>query len=173
MTNNLIIVGAGGHGKVVLDAALKQKKYNIIGFADDGKGVGSKVSGDYMVICDNSAVLQMQNIHYFIVAIGNNTIREKIFNELKDKLKPATIIHTSAVISDNANIQFGTVVLANAVINPGANIGNNCIINAMALVDHDSTIGNNTHLSPGTIVGSHTNIPNNYTSTLGEKIKSN
>ncbi len=172
MTNNLIIVGAGGHGKVVLDAALRQKKYNIIGFADNGKEVGSRVFGNYTVICSQSAILQMHNINYFIVAIGNNTIREKIFNELKDKLKPAIILHPNAVISDNSNILPGTVVLANAVINPNAHIGNNCIINAMALVDHDSTIGNNTHLSPGTIVGSHTNIPNNYTSELGEKIKS-
>ncbi len=171
MGNRIVIIGAGGHGKVVCDAILAQNEYIINGFVDNSQPVGSTVINNYQVIADqdNMNTLKSQ-VDFFIVAIGNNKIREEVFNSVKNILQPATIIHPSAVIGSEVNIGAGTVILANAVVNVSSRIGENSIINARSVVDHDCVIGNNVHLSIGTLVGSNSLINNGYLSKIGESI---
>ena len=173
MKPEIIIIGAGGHGKVVCDAIIAQDKYNIAGFADASIAVGDTVTGTYKVLAAQNNIHTLQNdIAFFIVAIGNNQVREKIFNSSKQYFKAATVIHPSAVIGSDVKIGEGTVVLANAVINATSSIGENTIINAGVIIDHDCKIGNNIHLSVGTIVGSNSEIAGNHTTPIGGRVES-
>lgn len=172
MKQELFIVGAGGHGKVVLDAALLQDKYRVAGLVDDNLAPGTTVNG-MKVITDRAGIGKTFSAGTaFIVAIGNNALREEICNELRTNYTPATIIHPSCIIANTAIVGEGTVVLAGAVINANAMIGNNCIINSLSLIDHDTRIGNHTHIAQGTIVGSHVTIPAKHTSELGGRYPS-
>ena len=171
MKNNLIIIGAGGHGKVVAEAAMTH--FNVIGFADDKTPVGSEIINDIKVILSTEEIEKIKkSATYFIVAMGNNEIRRNIFDTLSAQMKPAIVIHSSAIVSKNAAIGNGSVILANAVVNSGAQVGKNCIINSLSLVDHDTTIGNHSHISQGTIIGSNCIISEVFTSELGQRIKS-
>ncbi|MGZ4057202.1 MAG: PglD-related sugar-binding protein [Bacteroidia bacterium] len=173
MANRIVIIGAGGHGKVVLDAILAQGKYEVVGFVDGNVSVGKEVINSYKVIAKQDDLGSLKDkADYFIVAIGNNQIRSKIAAEAKSIFKAVTIIHPSAVIGSQVNIKEGTVVLANSVINASASVGENVIVNARVVVDHDCIIGNNVHLSIGTMVGSNSRIGDYKTTSIGENINS-
>lgn len=173
MKPKIIIIGAGGHGKVVCDAIEAQNKYEILGFVDTTIPVGQLVTGKYTVIAsqNNSSSLKEQ-AEYFIVAIGSNSIRSDIFNSLKQILKPAIVIHPSSVIGSNTSIGDGCVVLPNSVINSFTSIGENTIVGTGVLIDHECKIGSNIHLSLGTIVGSNSEVTDNYTTSIGAIIES-
>ena len=137
----LIIIGAGGHGRVVSETA-KLNGYKEIDFLDDADkqtAVG-KVS-DFIKYIDEAD---------FIVAIGSNAVRMKIqFDLKKSGANIVSLIHPNAIVSESVSIGKGTVVMAGAVINAGAVIGDGAIINTCASVDHDCKIGDFSHISVG------------------------
>lgn len=171
MSNRIVIIGAGGHAKVVCDAILAQNEYVMNGFVDISLEVGTTIINSYQVIAHQNNLESLKSqVDFFIVAIGNNKVREQVYNFAKAILQPAIVIHPSAVIGSEVKIGAGTVVLANAVVNASAAIGENVIINARVVVDHDCHIENNIHLSIGTMVGSNSKISNGYLSSIGQNI---
>lgn len=171
MNPKIVIIGAGGHAKVVCDAILCSGKYTIAGFVDAKVPVGTVVMDDYKVILSQDELDKLKNtVDYFIVAIGNNEIRAKLYNELKQFLKPAVIIHPAAAIARNAKIGEGAVVLANSVVNALGVIGENTIVNSGVVVDHESVIGDHVHLSIGTMVGSNSSVSGFITTEIGQNI---
>ena len=146
--NRLIIIGAGGHGKVICDIALKNG-YSDIGFIDDcasGDCMGFSIIGK----SDKIQALNDQKTD-FIIAIGNNQIRKMIAE--KYDANWATLIHPSAQIATNVHIGKGSVIMAGAVVNADAVIGNHCIINTRAIAEHDNIIKDYVHISPGVSLG--------------------
>ncbi|MBS6677510.1 MAG: acetyltransferase [Clostridiales bacterium] len=146
MKKKVIIIGAGGHGKVVADS-INLSGDSVIGFLDDDP----KIEGNFMGIPVLGTVDCFKDYeeYYFIIAIGNALIREKIANKMSS-VKWYTAIHPSAVISSlGVTIGKGTVIMANAVVNAGASIGNHCIINSGAIVEHDNRIEDFAHVSVG------------------------
>lgn len=144
--NNLVIVGASGHGKVIADIAEKVGYTDIV-FLDDNPKVES--CGTYKVVGECKSALSYKNSD-FIVAIGNTKVRRKIQSELNEMgLHIVSLIHPAAVIAPNVVIGIGTVVMAGAVINPCTEIGQGCIVNTCASVDHDCRIGDYVHVSVG------------------------
>lgn len=146
MSKDVIIIGAGGHAKVIADIIYKSGD-NLIGFLDDnlankGKEIylGKKVIG-------TTKDIEIYNKNYFIIGIGNNSIRKKINNE--NNLKLYTAIHPSAIIAQDVKIGTGSVIMAGVVINPGTVIGKNCIINTSSSLDHDNLLEDYVHISPG------------------------
>lgn len=140
MKNDLIIIGAGGHAKVIADMALKLN-YNILGFLDDnqtGEVLGYPILGKVCEAVNYSAL--------YVIAIGNNVIRKKIAEQYK--IEYVTLIHPSAQIGLEVEIGKGTIVMTNAVINSNSRIGNHSIINTAAIVEHDNIIGDYVHISP-------------------------
>ena len=141
--NRLIIIGAGGHGKVVADNALKNG-YTDICFVDDimtGECMGFSIVG----VCSDLNNLNDGNTD-FVIGIGNNKIRKTIAE--KYNLNWVTLIHPTAQIGYNVKIGSGSVINAYAVVNPCSQIGNHCIVNTAAIVEHDNTIDNYVHISP-------------------------
>lgn len=173
MKPTIVIIGAGGHGKVVLDCILAQGKYEVAGFVDDGIDIDQTVTANYKIITTPEKIEVLKNsVDYFIVAIGNNKIREQLYTTIKKTLKPAIVIHPAATIGMGVKIHSGCMVLSNVVINTYTGIGENTIVNSGVIIDHDCTIGNHAHLSIGSVVGSNSSIEDHYTTSIGEIIPS-
>lgn len=167
---DLIIIGAGGHGKVIADIA-RNNSYINISFLDDSK----KTFNEYQIIGTIQNLESFNpNKYDFIVAIGNNIVREKIQNELITKgFNVVTLIHPSAVISPSVTIGKGTVVMANCVINAGSSIGEGCIINTASTIDHDCKVYNYVHISPGSHIAGTVEIKERTWIGIGSSIINN
>jgi acetyltransferase EpsM len=153
---DLVLWGAGGHGKVVLDIARAMGGFGTISFIDDAyEGPGNEFcdcevfeAGRYLQSLKDKVRPQ------YVVSIGRNEMRASCFQTaLEHRLLPVTLVHPSAVISQSARLEDGTVVMAKVVINAGAQIGKNCIVNTAAVVEHDCRVGDHVHLSPGVLLG--------------------
>lgn len=172
MVGNVVIFGAGGHGKVVADILEKKQKYKIVGFLDGGKSVDYEIFG-YKVLGDENYLNDIDRIYGGIVAIGDNWIRSIIVNKIlsiKPDFKFINAIHPSAEIGRGVSFGCGNVVMANAVINSDTKIGNHCIINTKSSVDHDNTIGDFVTFAPGSTVGGNGTYGDYSTVSLGAKI---
>jgi sugar O-acyltransferase (sialic acid O-acetyltransferase NeuD family) len=171
MKPKIIIIGAGGHAKVVCETIITEGKYSVVGFTDANLSVGTSVIDNINVILAQSELNKAKDFaDYFIVAIGNNSIREKLFNQLKSDLKPATIIHPLAYVSKSAILKNGVVCLANSTINTQVEIGENSIVNCGVVIDHECKIGNHVHLSIGSNIGSNSIVDDFVTTKIGESV---
>ncbi len=173
MQQEIIIIGGGGFAKVLIDAIILEAKFKIAGFCVDNIPIGNCIFEKYSVISDTklSSINDINN-YYFIIALGDNQIRKRFYQNALLKCKPARIIHPSAIIGSTVEIGNGTVVMANVVINAYSSIGNNTIINTGVIIDHDSKIGNHVHLSIGTLIGSYAVITDGISTQIGQHINS-
>lgn len=168
MNKKVVIIGAGGHGRVVADT-VEACGDTVVGFLDDSfseKGklnVMGKVS-DAEKYCDGETEL--------FVAIGNCRVREKIMNGLPNALW-YTAIHPSAVISPSAVIGEGSCVMPCAVVNNSAVIGKGCIVNTCASVDHDGIIGDFVHIACGANLAGTVTVGNRTWIGIGSVISNN
>lgn len=168
MSKQIVIIGAGGHAKVIAD--IIQKSGDIVyGFLDDKLPKGTIIANDekLKVIGDFNTRLTLPIAHTdleFIVAIGDNERRKEIAEKNVPNMKYYTAIHPSANIGIDVTIEEGTVIMANTCINSSAQIGKHCIINTGAIIEHDNQLENYVHISPnatlsGTVkVGESTHI---------------
>ncbi|AKL93656.1 acetyltransferase EpsM [Clostridium aceticum] len=148
MKDKLIIIGASGHGKVVADIAIKMNKWQSISFLDDDEAI--KTSMGLEVIGKTADAFTYKDETDFLVAIGNNAVREKIQEKLEEEgMSVVSLIHPSAIIGTDIEIGIGTAVMAGVVINSFTKIGNGCIINTSSSLDHDNVIEDYVHISPG------------------------
>ncbi len=168
MHNRLLIIGAGGHGKVVADIALKLG-YTDIAFADDN-AIGLCVG--FPIICKGFDVAKENDGKTdFVIAVGNNEIRKMIAE--KNSLNYVTLVHPTAQIGVNVTLGLGTVVMAGAVINSCATVGEHCIINTCSVVEHDNIIDNYVHVSPNAALGGTVHIGECTHIGIGAIVKNN
>ncbi|TVY05651.1 acetyltransferase [Paenibacillus cremeus] len=156
----LVIIGAGGHSKVIQDMIhCVSDLCEIRAILDDKYDVLSSVHGIYEGPIASANYLHSVNSNLkFVIAIGNNRIRRLLAKKLglPDDAY-ISLIHPTAVVSPSARIGSGTVVMPNAVINADAIIGRHAIINTGAIVEHDNAIGDYVHVAPhATLTGSVT-----------------
>ncbi|MFK4785444.1 acetyltransferase [Fusobacterium sp. MFO224] len=151
---DIIMIGAGGHAKVVADIILQRKKklkekINLIGFLDDAyKNLKYKEIFGVPILGDLSKIKDFEEKNYeYLIAIGNNSIREKIAKKY-NKLKYYIAIHPDSIIGMDVKIKDGTVIMANAVINSGSKIGEHVILNTSSVIEHDCIVNNYCHISP-------------------------
>lgn len=155
----LILIGMGGHSKVIFDIVNSKNEYEVRGFLDDSVKSYHKKNDLFYDSLKNIDLYK--NDYYFCIAIGSNVVREKIFNELNISLEKFPVLsHKSAIISNHSKIGYGTVVMANTVINRSTKIGNHCIINTASVIEHDNLIGDYTHISPGAILTGGVTVQN-------------
>ncbi len=168
MCKKIILIGAGGHGKVIADI-IEKSGDKLIGFLDD-KAQCDNVMG-YPILgkidnCTNYSDCE------FLISIGNNAVRKKIA-EKYTYLKYYTAIHPNAVIANSAKIECGSCVMANAVINAAARIGKHCIVNTCASIDHDCAIANYVHISPNAVLCGNVNVGEQTHIGAGVVVKNN
>jgi len=147
MPKNVVILGAGGHAKVIADIVLLNHDH-LLGFLDDNpEKQNQTIFKNYKVIGTLSDAEKYQDC-FFIIAIGDNHTRAKIASQLSN-YHFYTAVHPSATIADTVKIGEGTVIMAGTTINADTKVGNHCVINTMSSLDHDSIIEDFTHISPG------------------------
>lgn len=158
----IVLIGAGGHSKVVKDIIELNGDFKVVGYLDDKFSEKESENG---VFFDSIDSFKKYKDYYFNISIGNNKIRQNIYSKLNlsDNKYPA-FIHPTAIIGTDVHIGFGTVIMANVVINADTCVGKHSIINTMASVGHDVTINDFVHISPnstltgGVKVGSSSQI---------------
>ena len=141
MSENIVLYGASGHCKVVIDA-LKSNNIIVDSVIDDNPK-SDKILGINIEQVFNEKLNKLANV---IVTIGDNRTRKKVVDKLNCNF--SKVIHSKAIVSEYATIEAGTAVFAGAVINPDAKIGQHCIINSSAVIEHDCCLENFVHISP-------------------------
>lgn len=146
----LLILGGGGHGKVVADAALLSGRWDEVLILDDA-WPQKKENGRWDILGKIENLSQWRiRCNEAVVAIGHNRLRLTFQRRLADAgFEIPSVIHPSAQISPFSRIGAGSVVFANAVVNVDAVVGEGAIINTAATIDHDCRLGMGVHVSPG------------------------
>lgn len=153
MSDSVLILGAGGHAKVLVEALLADGAH-IAGILDaDPARVGDTVLGVPVIGVDGLAgeyPVETVRLVNGVGSIGVPNLRRAIFDRFSGRgFAFATVVHPSAVVASDAELGEGAQVMAGAVLQPGCRIGRNVIVNTRVSVDHDCTIGDHTHLAPG------------------------
>lgn len=168
MAEKVVIIGAGGHGKVVADTVLRSGA-QVLGFLDDSRGgsvCGIPVLGkveDYGNYKDAA----------FVLAVGNAAVRQRLAESMVG-VRWYTAVHPAACVSAlDVSIGEGSVVMANAVVNPGAVIGRHCIVNTAAVVEHDCVVGDFAHISVGAKLGGTVTVGESTWVGIGAAVKNN
>lgn len=157
--SSLLIVGVGGHGKVVADAALESfARWHSISAtdADDKKCVGFLIDGVPIVLAGMAKKHTSALVH---ISIGNNAWREKESIDWGVS-RCVTIVHPRASVSKYAVIDAGCFVAAAAVVGPSAILSSGVIVNHSAVIDHDCVIGAYSHIAPNATLGGGVKIGN-------------
>ncbi len=157
-----LVLGGGGHGRVVIDALLAAADRVAVLDADPGL-LGGSVLG--VRVIDDDAFLEKtkaEGFTHFVLGTGSvktNRQRQELFGKgLSCGLTPLTIRHPAAVLSSHCRTGAGTVILAGAVVNAGAVIEQNVIVNTGAVVEHDCSVGSHVHLGPKSCILGGVNV---------------
>lgn len=158
MSKNLpvIIIGAGGHGKVVAEALLAAG-HDVIGFTDKTRSKDEIVYAGIKVLGDDRKIEYWAPKEVLLAngvgSLPGQTLRANIFDDWKQKGYFFTsVIHPSAVVASDSLLEEGVQLMAGAILQPGTRIGRNTIINTAASVDHDCNVGAHAHISPGAVL---------------------
>lgn len=154
----VIILGNGGHSKVIQEMIASHKKHEIIAILDDRYQNEKREKGIVYAPISFLQSFLLDNVKV-VIAVGDNEIRKNIVNLINiRKEQYLTVVHPSSIISSSSLIGNGTVVMPNAVINANAIIGEHCIINTGSIIEHDNRIGNYTHISPNTTLTGNVSV---------------
>jgi sugar O-acyltransferase (sialic acid O-acetyltransferase NeuD family) len=154
LSSTLLVLGAGGHGRVVADAALAQGRWAKVRVSDrDAARVGEELLPGLRVEPLAEAVAGSTQVH---VAIGSAASRKRECAAVG--LPLASVLHPQASVSTYALVGDGCFVAARAVIAPGARLGTSVIVNHAAVVDHDVHVGDFSHIAPGVTLGGNVRI---------------
>lgn len=147
-----VIVGAGGHGRVVLDILLSARTHRVLGFLDSNPAVHGRRMDGLPILGDLSAFreLRSQGISRAIVAIGDNGVRRAMAEQLEEEgIELINAIHPSANLAHNARVGRNVVVAAGALVCAHCQVGDSVILNTGCIIDHESMIGTGAHICPG------------------------
>ena len=152
----IILIGAGGHCKSVIDVIEQEGQFVIAGIVDKTELLGIDVLG-YPVIGSDSDLVGLAKIYtYALVTVGqilSPEVRIKLFDIAKKAgFSLPKIISPKAYVSNHTFIGDGTVVMHDALINAGASVGDNCIINSKAIIEHDCKVSNHCHISTNAVI---------------------
>jgi sugar O-acyltransferase (sialic acid O-acetyltransferase NeuD family) len=169
MKPSLLLIGAGGHCRVILDMLLQSGEYSVAGLIDQKDRAGQEVLGVSVIGTDQDLPqLFKKGIRHCFMAVGSvgdPGLRVKLAALAGEAgfIFP-NLIHPSAVISSRAELGQGNFIAPGAIMNVNARIGDHCIVNTGAIIDHDCRLGDFVHVAPGAvlsggvIVGNSTHI---------------
>jgi len=146
----LLVIGAGGHGQSVAEAAELSNQFEVVGFADDALTVGSLVLGHSILGSTADVSVYLPLCDQVVVAIGNNALRARLSDQLvRSGLLLATVVHPNAIVSPRACLGAGCAVMAGAIVGTEARLGVGVIVNCGAVVDHHAKVEDYGHLGVG------------------------
>lgn len=161
---NIWIYGAGDLGREYLNTINEinkiDRRFNVLGFVDDRASLKGQSLCNYEIIDFESISTEQLSSSFFVVAIGNSVIKNKILSKLKVKgaQLSAPIIHPQAYVSDEVTIGQGVYIGPNTTVSIACEIGENAIINQNCSIGHDCQLANDVVISPGCIVSGRVEI---------------
>lgn len=162
----LLLIGGGGHCKVVISAIKLAGEYEIAGIIDLPENIGKSLC-EVPIIGDDSDLEKFsgQGIKYCIVtvgSVGDSSTRRKLYALSKNiGFIHANVIHPTAVIDKSVKMGEGNFFSAGVIINSDARLGNNCIVNTGAIIEHDCVIGDSVHIASGVVISGGVSIGSN------------
>ena len=170
----LIIMGAGGHGAVVAEAAVISDAWESVAFLDDDPRLGHDVVGCPILgaVSMLPELLGQESDYEFFAAVGGSKLRIEMLSSIEEQGGVlAKIVHPSAVVSPSVSIEAGSVICAAAVISARASIARGCIVNNGSTIDHDCVLGNAVHVSPGAHLAGDVTIGDNSWIGIGASVR--
>ena len=165
-----IVVGAGGHARVVMDAFLLGSAVSVrAAFADDDADLwGTSVLGCPVLGAVDAAVRTGGRFH---VAIGHNGSRRRLMERLHAVgALSFGVVHPSAQVSPFATLGTGSFIAANSIVAPSAEIGDGVIVNHGAVVDHDCRVGDFSHIAPNATLAGGARVGRNVLVGAGARV---
>lgn len=161
MDNGVIILGAGGHAKVLADTLLI-RGIPILGFTSPHEE-SVPIMCDVHRLGNDEVILQYSPDKVRLVngvgSAGSPTLRQRLFQQFKSSgYSFLSVMHPSATLSPECYLSEGVQIMAGAIIQVGSCIGCNSIVNTKASVDHDCTVGEHVHIAPGVTISGGTKI---------------
>lgn len=155
----MVLVGASGHARSVLDVLLDAGGHEVVGLLDPGAREGiwdiPLLGGDDLLL----PLLREGRVEGVHVALGSNRLRRKLLAlAVSIGYRPVSAISPHAVISRHATVGEGVAVMAGAVVNAGAVIGEGCILNTNCSIDHDTKVGAYSHIAPGAALSGNVTV---------------
>jgi len=145
----VLIIGSGGHARVVADILLAMENVEPLGFiAKDGASAHVESHG-LSSLGDDDDVFKIEH-DAVVVAVGENSLRKRLFDQLAvagEKLISA--VHPSVIMAPDVTVGAGCVICAGAIVNTGSRIDDNVILNTGCTVDHDCIVSRHVHIAPG------------------------
>jgi pyridoxal phosphate-dependent aminotransferase EpsN len=150
----LYVYGAGGHGKVVAEAARAGGLYDVKAFLDDDRARWGTEWAGLAVRGGSASLAELEDGARVAPALGGNRARAALVARLLEAGRPlATVLHPTAVVAAGVEIGDGTYVAPFAVLHADARVGRACIVNTAAVVEHDCLVGDYVHVSPRAVLG--------------------
>jgi sugar O-acyltransferase (sialic acid O-acetyltransferase NeuD family) len=172
----IVIVGAGGHGRVVLDIFRSNHQFEVVGFLDANPHLHHQKMDGVEILGDLSMIPKFGELGIGggIIAVGDNRIRQT-YAETFEKAGVSLIsaIHPSASIADNAQVGKNVVIAAGANICAHVQIDDSAILNTGSLVDHESHISMGVHICPGVRLAGHVKVKQSAFVGIGATIIQN
>lgn len=150
----IVLIGGGGHCKVVVSQLKKLKEFEFAGIVDKHKPAATPVNElDFLGTDEDLEKLYHQGFKYAFITVGStndNLKRQELYITAKTIgfIFPV-IVSPMAIVDENVNISEGTVIMPGCIVNVGATIGKNCIINTGSIIEHDCRVGDHCHIAPG------------------------
>lgn len=153
----VILIGNGGHSRVIQDMIRAHSHIKIYAILDDRNESESLINGIIHAPLSSLDRL-LESDTKIIVAIGSNQVRRTIVERLNLSSETfLSVVHPSAIISPSAVIGNGTVIMPSTVVNANTIVGDHCIVNTGALIEHDNRVSSYSHISPNaTLTGNVT-----------------
>ena len=158
----IVLIGGGGHCKVVISILKKLDNFEIVGIVDNYKSE-SFINGIKIIGTDDDLKdIYRSGMHNALITVGSikdNTKRYRLFNMAREiGYKFPVIISLEAIVDKSVKIDEGTIIMPGSIINIDSSIGKNCIINTGSIIEHDCKIGNHCHIAPGVHISGEVNI---------------
>lgn len=174
LRKNIMIVGGGGHAKVLISAILSTGEYTINGIVDQKLKPDCIVSG--VPVIGNDELLLQDEMRKSCLAIGVGLMeldgrRRMLYEHFSEMgyMFPV-IIHSSAIVASDVVVKDGTQIMAGVIIQPCVSIGTNCIINTGAVIEHDCIVEDHCHISPGVTLGGGVSVGEESLIGLGASV---
>lgn len=152
----LILIGAGGYAKSVLDSVDKFN-FKMVGFLDEYKPIGEHLG--YRILGNSLDDIVEPEKYFYFISIGNNHERQKWYDRLKKRnLRMINVIDHTAIVSEHAEIGISCFIGKMAIVNSCAKIGNNCIVNTKALVEHGASTEDHVNLSTNSVINGDVSV---------------
>jgi sugar O-acyltransferase (sialic acid O-acetyltransferase NeuD family) len=170
----VVIVGAGGHGRVVLDILRAGEAHDVVGFLDADTSLNGSEIGGVPVLGHVNSLPKLQKqykVRGAIVAIGDNRVRASYARLVLDAgLDLVSAIHPAACVSRTASVGRNVVIAPGAIVCTDARIGDSVIANTGCVIDHECEIGEASHICPGALLAGRVRVGGGALIGLGAKV---